>query len=307
MHISLRQIQIFQTVAQTENFTRAAEVLHMTQPAVSMQVKQLEDNVGLSLFERHGKRIVMTTAGKAMHSYACEISTKYQGMVETLEELKNIHQGYIKVSAATTSIYFVTRMLASFSKIYEGITVSLDITNRKTLVEQLQNYEADLVVMGEPPANLDLHSQQLMCNPLVMIAPPSHTLAKHKNIPIADIVAEKFVVREPGSGTRAAIERFFAEHGHTFSSTLEMSSNESIKYSVIAGLGLGIVSLHSIKLELESNSLVMLDVEGFPIERYWHIITRDGKWLSPAAQAFKEYVIAEAKNYAQDYQQLLLG
>lgn len=305
MHISLRQIQIFQTVAQTENFTRAAEVLHMTQPAISMQVKQLEDNVGLSLFERQGKRIVMTAAGRAMHNYACEISAKYQGMVETLEELKNVHQGYIKVSVATTSIYFVTRMLASFSKIYEGITVSLDITNRKTLVEQLQNYEADLVVMGEPPSNLDLHSQQLMCNPLVMIAPPEHPLAKRRNIPISDIVAEKFVVREPGSGTRAAIERFFAEHGHTFSSTLEMSSNESIKYSVIAGLGLGIVSLHSIKLELESNSLVMLDVEGFPIERYWHIITRDGKWLSPAAQAFKEYVITEAKNYAQDYQQLL--
>ncbi|MEB4590323.1 LysR family transcriptional regulator [Candidatus Thiothrix sp. Deng01] len=306
MHISFRQIQIFQAVAQTENFTRAAELLHMTQPAISMQVKQLEDNVGLSLFERQGKRIVMTAAGKAMHAYGCELLAQYQGMVETLKELKNVHQGYIKVSAATTSIYFITRMLASFSKMHEGITVSLDITNRRALVEQLQHYEADLVVMGEPPANLDLHSQRLMCNPLVLIAPIDHPLAGKKEIPIADIAGEKFVVREPGSGTRAAIERFFAEHGHTFSSTLEMSSNESIKYSVIAGLGLGIVSLHSIKLELETRSLAILDVQGFPIQRYWHIVTRDGKWLSPAAQAFKEYVIAEAAAYAQDYQQLLL-
>lgn len=306
MHISFRQIQVFQAVAQTENFTRAAELLHMTQPAISMQVKQLEDNTELSLFERQGKRIVMTAAGRAMHAYTCEILAQYQGMVETLKELKNVHQGYIKVSAATTSIYFVTKMLANFSKIHEGITVSLDITNRKALVEQLQNYEADLVIMGEPPANLDLHSQRLMCNPLVMIAPADHLLAKHKSIPLAKIVNEKFVVREQGSGTRAAIERFFAEHGHTFSSTLEMSSNESIKYSVIAGLGLGIVSLHSIKLELETRSLVILDVAGFPIERYWHIVTREGKWLSPAAQAFKEYVIDEAAGYAQDYQQLLL-
>lgn len=306
MHISLRQIQVFQAVAQTENFTRAAELLHMTQPAISMQIKQLEDNTELSLFERQGKRIVMTAAGRAMHAYTCEILAQYQGMIETLKELKNVHQGYIKVSAATTSIYFITRMLASFSRIHEGITVSLDITNRKALVEQLQHYEADLVVMGEPPANLDLYSQRLMCNPLVMIAPVDHPLAGQKDLPITSIVSEKFVVREPGSGTRAAIERFFAEHGHTFSSTLEMSSNESIKYSVIAGLGLGIVSLHSIKLELESNSLVILDVEGFPIQRYWHIVTRDGKWLSPAAQAFKEYVISEAKNYAQEYQHLLI-
>ena len=305
MHISFRQIQIFQAVAQTENFTRAAEVLNMTQPAISMQVKQLEDNVGLSLFERQGKRIVMTTAGRAMHTFACAILLKYQGMVETLEELKNVQQGFIKVSAANTSIYFITRMLAGFSKQNEGITVSLNITNRKTLVEQLQNYEADLVVMGEPPSNLDLQYQQLMSNPLVVIAPRNHPLAGKKCIPMAHILTEKFIVREPGSGTRAAIERFFTECGYTFSSTLEMDSNESIKYSVIAGLGLGIVSLHSLKLELETQSLVILDVEGFPIQRYWHIVTRAGKWLSPAAQAFKAYVIAEATSYAQDFQQLL--
>jgi DNA-binding transcriptional LysR family regulator len=306
MHISLRQIHIFQTVAHTENFTRAAELLHMTQPAISMQVKQLEDNTGLALFERQGKRIVMTVAGRAMHTYTCEILAQYQGMVETLEELKNVHQGYIRVSAATTSIYFITRMLAGFSKLHGGITVSLNITNRKRLVEQLQNYEADLVVMGEPPANLDLHSQRLMCNPLVLIAPADHPLAGKKDIPIAKVANEKFVVREPGSGTRAAIERFFAEHGHTFSSTLEMGSNESIKHSVIAGLGLGVVSLHSIRLELQAHVLVLLDVEGFPLQRHWHIVTREGKSLSPAAQAFKEYVITEAARYAQDYQQLLL-
>ena len=297
MHISLRQIQIFQTVAQTENFTRAAEQLHMTQPAISMQVKQLEEQTGLALFERQGKRIVLTEAGRAMHQYTGELLTQYQGMIETLEDLKNVHQGHIRVSAATTSIYFITRLLARFSKLHEGITVKLNITNRKTLVEQLQNYEADLVIMGEPPANLDLHSQRLMANPLVLIAPLEHPLTQQTNIPLSALLQENFVLREAGSGTRAAIERFFAEHGYKLPSTLEMDSNESIKYSVIAGLGLGIVSLHSVRLELETHALTLLDVQGFPLQRHWHIVTREGKALSPAAQAFKAYVIQEAAHY----------
>jgi len=306
MPYSLSQIRIFEAVAQYESYTRAAEKLFMTQPAVSMQIKQLEDNTGLALFERQGKRIVQTAAGLAMSAYSREILAQHQGMLNALEDLKNIHQGYIKVSAATTSLYFVTKMLANFSKLHEGITISLNVTNRKVLVEQLHNYESDLVIMGEPPTNIELHSRRLMLNPLVVIAPVGHPLAGQRNIPMQALVREKFIVRETGSGTRDAIKRFFTAHELPFVTGLEMGSNESIKYAVIAGLGLGIVSLHTIQLELDAQALVILDVEHFPIRRYWHLVTREGKRLSPAAQAFEEYMIAEAENYAQEAQRHFL-
>lgn len=298
MHISLRQMQIFQTVAQTESFTRTAELLHMSQPAVSMQIKQLEEQVGLALFERQGKRMVLSLAGHSMHGFTGEILTQYQSLIETLQDLKNIHHGHIRVSAANTAVYFVTHLLAAFSQQYQGITVALSMTNRQALLEALHNYTADLVIMGEPPAHLDLHSQRLMPNPLVVIAPINHALAKRKKIAFAELTHENFVVREQGSGTRLAIERFFAEQGYAFKSTLEMGSNESIKCAVVAGLGLGIVSLHSIQMELAANALVVLPVEHFPLQRYWHIVTRAGKALSPAAQAFRSYVVTEATYYS---------
>jgi DNA-binding transcriptional LysR family regulator len=179
--------------------------------------------------------------------------------------------------------------------------VSLEITNRQRLVEQLQHYEADLVVMGEPPATLGVDYQRLMPNPLVLIAAPNHLLAKQSIIPFEQVAKETFVIREEGSGTRAALERLFQEHQSTLYSPLVMSSNESIKYSVMAGLGLGVVSLHSIQLELASNALVILPAEGFPIERYWYIVHRAGRWLSPAAQAFETYMIERATGYSLRY------
>ncbi|WP_020395077.1 LysR family transcriptional regulator [Thiolinea disciformis] len=294
----MRQMQIFQTVAQTESFTRAAEILHMTQPAISMQVKQLEEQVGLALFERRGKRMALSMAGRSMQTFTGEILTQYQSLIESLEELKNVHHGHIRLSAANTAVYFVTHLLAAFSRQYTGITVSLTMTNRQALIESLHNYTADLVIMGEPPAHLELHSQRLMPNPLVLIAPPQHKLARRKTIHFAEILTERFVVREQGSGTRLAIERFFNEQGHTFTSTLEMGSNESIKCAVVAGLGLGIVSLHSIQMELAAKALVILPLEHFPLQRYWHIVTRAGKALSPAAQAFRDYVVSEATHYS---------
>lgn len=297
MHISIRQMQIFQTVAQTQNYTRAAEILHMTQPAISMQIKQLEENVGLALFERQGKRIVLTAAGQAMQSYTQTLLAQYQALLKTLGELKNEHKGYIRVSAATTAIYFITQMLADFSKQHQDITVSLEITNRQRLVEQLQHYEADLVVMGEPPATLGVDYQRLMPNPLVLIAAPNHPLAKQRVIAFEQVAQETFVIREQGSGTRAALERLFQERKSTLYSPLVMSSNESIKYAVMAGLGLGVVSLHSIQLELASQVLVVLPAEGFPIERYWYIVRRQGRWLSPAGQAFERYLVQQTQHY----------
>jgi DNA-binding transcriptional LysR family regulator len=196
-------------------------------------------------------------------------------------------------------------MIANFAKTDVGISVSLDITNRQQLLKQLEDLESDIVLMGEPPATMDVISEKLIPNPLVMISHPQHPLANQTKIPFALIAKYKFIVREQGSGTRATISRFFVQQGVEFNSTLEMGSNEAIKHAVTAGLGLGIVSLHTIKLELEAHKLVILDVEDFPIMRYWHLVRRTGKHLLPAVARFQDFILEEAKIYAKDYERFI--
>ncbi len=305
MHITLKQLQIIEAVVQTRSYSLAAERLHMTQPAISMQMKQLEHNTGLILFERQGKRIVLTEAGRDVHQHSQQITSNYNDLIEAIREAKDLHTGRIKVSAATTANHLITQMIANFSKINKGIKVALKITNRERLVQQLQDFEPDIVLMGEPPSKLDLVSEQLIMNPLFVVAHPKHALAKKNNIPFKEIARYKFVVREQGSGTRAAIERFFKDRDEEFKSTLEMGSNEAIKHAVTADLGLGLVSLHSIKLELEANKLVIIDVNQLPIKRYWHIVKRKGKRLLPAAKQFQDFMIKESKAYEESYKAFL--
>ncbi len=280
MNITFRQLQIFEAVVQTQSYTRAAEQLHMTQPAVSMQMKQLEETVGLDLFERQGKKIVITKVGEKLRKHTNKIISRFDVLKASINKLKKGHYEQIKISAATTANHFVTHMMAEFSRQHQDINITLDITNRETLVRQLQAYDPDFVIMGEPPNKLDLDSQLIMENPLVVIASPEHpvvTKYKSKNVPMKEVVKEPFVVREEGSGTKAAIRRHFKKHGLDFISSYEMSSNESIKHAVVAGLGLGIVALHTIKLELEAGKLIILHVENFPLERYWHLVSRKGR------------------------------
>lgn len=307
IYISLKQLQIFEAVAKAESYTRAAERLHMTQPAISMQVKQLENLTDLALFERHGKRIKLTISGKEMFKYSTEITGRYQDMLKAIVEIKDAHIGRIKVSAATTTNHFITQFLAHFSrqKAYQKIDVCLEITNRKTLIKQLSNYEPDLAIMGEPPKKIELVSKKLMPNPLVVIASPYHSLVRKKKISLKKIAKEKFIVREQGSGTKDRVDKFFNSHGLTFNHSFEMGSNEAIKHAVEAGLGLGIVSLHTIKLELETNHVVMLDVQGFPLMREWHLVKRKGKRLTAAAKAFQDFMLENAEEYINTYKHLL--
>jgi DNA-binding transcriptional LysR family regulator len=299
MHLTLRQIQVFEAVARHLSFTRAAEELHLTQPAVSMQVKQLEDNLGLPLFEQVGKRIFLTEAGQEMFDYGRRISGLVKEAGDVIATLKGGQRGHLNISVATTANYFTTRLLADFSHRFEGVTVSLDVTNRESLLRQLENNETDLVIMGEPPSGMDLEALAFMENPLVIVASPEHPLASRRNIPLQDLAEETFVVRELGSGTRGAIERFFALHGMPLPTGMEMSSNEAIKQAVEAGLGLGIISIHTAALELETGRLVTLDVEDFPIIRHWYLVFRKGKRLSPVALAFRAFVLDEARGYAK--------
>jgi len=297
MHVTLRQLEVFSAVARNNSFTKAAEALHLSQPGVSMQIKQLENSIGLPLFEHVGKKIYLTDAGREMYSYSQGVSHLLDEAEDVLETLKGVQSGKLAISVATTASHFATRLLAAFSQRYEGVTISLDITNRKSLQSQLENNEPDLVIMGQPPEGVEVESEAFMENPLVMIAPANHPLVKEKDISLQRFEDEHFVVRELGSGTRSAIQRFFDEHSVSFHTGIEMSSNEAIKQAVEAGLGLGIVSIHTLELELETGRLVILDVEDFPVMRHWHIVQRAGKRLSPVAQAFKQFVLEEAEQF----------
>lgn len=298
MNVSLRQLRVFETVARLSSYTRAAAELHLTQPAVSMQVRQLEDEVGLPLFEKLGKHISLTEAGREIFHYSRGIGRSLQEMEDVVESLKGVSRGRLNIAVASTVNYFAPRLLAVFHQRYPGIGLQLDVTNRERLVHQLQANAVDMVLMGQPPPGVDVESEIFMDNPLVVIAPPGHPFVGEQPIGIRRLAEEVFVMREPGSGTRQAMERFFAEHGVTIRHGMRMTRNEAIKQAVRAGLGLSVVSVHTVELELEAKRLVILEVEGFPLERQWHLVYRRGRRLSPAALAFRTFVLDEARGLA---------
>lgn len=294
MNLTLRQLKIFEAVARHLSFTLASKELHLTQPAVSMQVKQMEEEVGLPLFEQVGKKIFLTEAGEEMQRYAGSVLAILAEASLVFDEMRGLERGRLRIAVASTANYFVPQLLASFCQRYPNVRVSLDVTNRQGLLEALSANDTDLVIMGKPPRNMDLVAESFMDNPLVVIAPPGHPLARERDIPLARLQEETFLVREQGSGTRSAMERFFVDHGVSLSSTMEMSSSESIKQGVEAGLGFGLLSLHTLEMELTLKRLVILDVRELPILRKWYVMHRSGKRLSGVAQHFKDFVLKES-------------
>ncbi len=294
MHVTIRQLKVFQSVARHLSYSRAAEALFLSQPAVSMQIKQLEENCGLPLFEQIGKKIFLTDAGREFAHYCRIINEQLDEMDTVFEELKGVERGHLKLTVASTANPFCTRLLAIFGQRIPHLTVSLDVTNRQGLLRQLDLNEADLVIMGQPPPGMDVEAEAFMDNPLVVIAPPEHHLSHQAAIPLKALEAEPFVVREQSSGTRIAMERFFEKAGIHLNAGIEMRSNEALQQAVQAGLGLGIVSHHTLELELETHRLVVLDVDQFPIMRQWYLVHRRGKRLSPIARGFREFILNEA-------------
>jgi DNA-binding transcriptional LysR family regulator len=296
MHFTFRQLQVFESVARQQSFTRAAKELHLSQPAVSMQIKQLGGVVGLPLFEQLGKQIHLTEAGSVMLQFSRRIAGDLREAEEAIEELKGVESGRLRVSVATTVNYFAARLLSRFCNQYPGVRVSLDVTNRQAVLHQLEENSVDIVLMGQPPGGLELEAEAFMDNPLVVIAPPNHLLSSRRRIPLSALARETFLIREPGSGTRSAMERFFADKGIAPRISVEMTSNEAIKQSVEAGLGLGVVSNHTVELECGAGRLKVLDVRSFPIKRKWYLVHRRGKRLSAAANAFRDFVLKEGAN-----------
>lgn len=288
---TLRQLQVFECVADELSFTRASEKLHLSQPAVSIQVKQLEESVGLRLFEHAARKISLTEAGAILYRCSQTVRGVLEDAAEQIDEIKGIQRGKLEITVATTASYFASRILAGFARRFPQIAISLDVTNREGLLHQLESNQCDLVIMGEPPKGKRLKSMPIMENPLVIVAAPGHPLAGRKKIPVKELGEQAFVFREAGSGTRAAIMRFLEKKGVPIQISMEMTSNEAIKQTVQAGMGLGIVSRHTVELELGTGSLVELDVAHFPLKRYWYLVRRSDKQMSPVAQRFASYVL----------------
>ena len=297
-NLTLRQLKVFDAMARHLNFSRAAESLYLSQPAVSMQVKQMEDTLGMPLFEKQGKRIFLTEAGKEFLHYCRVILEQIKEAQLVLTELKGLERGKLNISVVSTANYFMPQLLAKFCKRYPNINVILNVANRDAVLQQIADNATDLAVMGQPPDSGDIVAESFMKNPLVVIAPPDHPLSKARKIRLDQLEQESFLLREQGSGTRSAMERFFTQHGVKFKAGMEMGTNEAIKQAVQAGMGLGIISLHSTELELETGRLAVLNVEHFPILRHWYIAHRKNKRLSSSAQAFRQFLLTEAESLA---------
>ncbi|MGD8569129.1 MAG: LysR family transcriptional regulator [Gammaproteobacteria bacterium] len=294
LRLTLRQLEILDAVARCGSFSAASAELHLSQPAVSMQIKQLEGILGLPLFEHMGKQIHLTEAGRDTLQAGRNIARELANLEQTLAEKQGLEGGTLTVSAASTASVFAARMMALFRDQHPDVHISLNVVNRENLLSHLTENTIDLALMGKPPEGYDLAAQPFLENPLVVIAATNHPLANAKNIPLAQLMEQPLIGRESGSGTRGALENFLAEHDYAYKAAMEMNKNEAIKQAVEAGLGLGVVSLHTVQAELASGQLCVLDVQGFPLKRQWYLVQRQGKRPSSAAQAFRELVLHEA-------------
>ncbi|MGM9426251.1 LysR family transcriptional regulator [Hydrogenophaga sp. MI9] len=289
-HATLHQLRIFHAVAQHNSFARAAEALHLSPPTLSLQVKQLSETVGQPLFEQLGKKIYLTAAGQALAEACGDIQARLERLSEDLSALQGIERGSLKLAILTTVKYTVPKLLGGFCAAHPGIDVAMVVGNRENLLQRLANNQDDLYIMGQPPEQLDVLSEPFADNPLVLVAPPGHPLVGRQRIAPARLRDEPFILREAGSGTRLTTEKFFATHGITLKNRLEVGSNEAIKQTVAGGLGLAVLSAHTVTAELALGELVQLDVKGFPLIRRWHVVVPRGKRLSAAAQAFREWL-----------------
>jgi DNA-binding transcriptional LysR family regulator len=296
---TLHQLKVFEAVARHNSFTRAAEELFLTQPTVSMQVKQLSKAVGLPLFEQVGKRLYLTEAGKELYTTCRELFDRLAQFETSIANLKGLKQGTLRLAVVTTAKYVIPRLLGPFCQRYPGIDVSLTVDNHERIIDGLIDNRDDLYIMSQPPDDLDVTVHPFLENPLVVLAWHNHPLAKEKDIPLKRLSEEPFIMREPGSGTRQAVQKLFDDQGLELKVKLDLGSNETIKQAIAGGLGISILSIHTLALEGPNSPLTILDVEGFPIQRYWYVVYPAGKQLSIIAQTFFEYLLNEGKTVAE--------
>lgn len=301
---TLRQLKVFEAVARNLSFTRAAEELHTTQPTVSIQLKQLTDIVGQPLIDQVGKRIYLTDTGHELLKVCRDIFDSLSRFEMLMSDMRGVKAGKLRIAVITTAKYFVPRLLGLFCQRYPGIDVSLKVTNRERILQRMADNQDDLYVLGQPPEHIEVEFEPFLENPLVVLAGRDHPLTGKKHIPPQRLEDEQFLMREPGSGTRLATEQFFRERGLKLKVRMELGSNEAIKQAVAGGLGIAVLSAHTLALERSIDELSMLDIEGFPIRRHWYLAYPKDKQLSVVAQAFLEFLHAESKLLGEKY---LLG
>jgi len=291
-HSTFRQLQIFESIFRLGSFTRAAEELFLTQPTVSMQIKKLTEGVGLPLFEHVGRNVEPTEAGKELYQAVKQVFSVLSNLEMKIADLQGLKQGRLRIGVITTAKYLAPEILGQFSKEYPGIDLALKVTNRDRIIERMYANEDDLYIMGQAPdGELEVESYEFAPNPLVVMAPRDHHLVGKKNISLETLSEEPFIIREPGSGIRDVTLRMFQEKGLQPNIRMELGSNEAIKHTIVGGLGLSVLSLHTLALEGANGPVALLDVEGLPIMRNWYLVHPKGKELSLAAQAFLEFAI----------------
>ncbi len=293
---TLHQLRVFEAAARHGSFTRAAEELFLTQPTISMQIKQLTKSVGIPLFEQVGKRLYLTEAGRELFSTCKEIFNTLAQFEMKVADLKGLKQGQLRLAVITTAKYFVPRLLGSFCQLYPGIDISLQVTNHEGILERMTSNQDDLYIMSQVPEHLDIYYEAFLENPLVVLAPVNHPLATERNIPISKLANEAFIMREPGSGTRKAVQELFDKNDVQVKVKLELGSNEAIKQAIAGGLGISVLSRHT--LMPYADDLVVLDVEQFPIKRDWYMVYPNGKQLSIVGRTYFEYLLEAAKQFA---------
>jgi LysR family transcriptional regulator, low CO2-responsive transcriptional regulator len=307
-NITFRQIRVFTEVARRLSFVRAAEALHLTPPAVTMQVKELEASLGLPLFDRQGRSVSLTTTGEYFLVYARRLLSTLKDAEDAMARFKRVETGVLNIGLVSTAKYFVPRLLARFREEHAGVEVRLQVAgNREQLVALLHAGEVDLAIMGRPPKELATRAEPFAAHPLVFVGPPGHPLVAAEHVDPEALANHPFIVREEGSGTRKAMEDFFRAQHVAPRIAMEMSSNETIKQAVMAGMGLSFLSLHTIGLEMRHGLIDIVEVEGTPIMRTWNLVHLLSKLLSPAAEAFRYFILEQGETYLREHDAPLLA
>lgn len=299
-HGTLPQLRVFEAAARLGSFARASEELHLAQPTVSIQIKKLAEVVGVPLFEQVGKRVHLTEAGRRLHAGCDEVFRALAALEDSIAGLRSVHAGRLRLAVSTSGTSFAPRLVAAFLGRHPGVPVEMLAFNRQTLVQRLRENLDDLYLFCEAPDLDDVVVQELLPNPLVVLARDDHPLVGVPAIPFARLAEEPFLMREEGSGVRRAAMRLFQRHGLAPRVRLELSSNESIREAILAGLGVAILARHSFGLDPESPRYRCLDVQGFPLENHWYLAYPAGKHLGATLRAFLDYCRSEARGLARD-------
>jgi LysR family transcriptional regulator for metE and metH len=295
--LTIRQLRALAAVHGDRSVTAAAKRLHLTQPAVTLQIRNLQELAGLPLIQRTNDGMLLTDAGREVLTLAERIEAAIADCETSLEMMAGKTAGRISIGAVSTAKYFVPFMISGFSKLHPQIDITLSIGNRQEITAALRGYDLDFAIMGRPPADIDMDVNLIGDHPHVIIAPTGHRLARKPRIPLAKLAEETFLTREPGSGTRGLMEQLFETAGIRPKIGMAMSSNETIKQAVIAGLGIAFISAHTVATELDERRLVTLDVVGLPVVRQWFVLSRKDKILLPPARAMLEFLSARGAHF----------